>query len=307
MNFLIIGDPIAKLKSQTDTSLALVREALTREHEVHWAEIEDVVFWNGRAQVRTQKLTACAPDSLPRSEQGHNEPVEINTFDGVWIRKDPPFDQNYMSLCWLLALEEENVPMLNRPSLLLRYHEKMLPFEAVERGHLTSSEVIPTFLPLGARFKIPSDFPKGEAVNKPWLGHGGKDVTRLEKAQSVPAQTILQPLQKSVERHGDRRIFVLDGAVIGSFVRIPPTGSIISNIASGGTGLLKEMNPREKALAEKTAAFLKEIGIIFAGLDMIDEQISEINITSPTGFRTLANLNGPRLEKVYLDYAESLF
>lgn len=307
MNFLIIGDPIAKLKSQTDTSLALVREALAREHEVHWAEIEDLVFWDGRVRVRTQKLTACAPDSLPRSEQGHAEPAEINTFDGVWIRKDPPFDQNYMSLCWLLALEEENVPMINKPSLLLRYHEKMLPYEAVERGFLSKEEVIPTFLPLGARFKVPAEFPKGEAVTKPWLGHGGQGVSRLEKAQSVAPQTILQPLQKAVERHGDRRIFVLDGVVIGSFVRMPATGSIVSNLAAGGTGVAKEMNPREKALAEKAAGFLKEIGITFAGLDMIDEQISEINITSPTGFRTLHSLGGPRLEKVYLDYVETLF
>lgn len=306
MNFLIIGDPVHKLKAKTDTSLALAREALSREHEVHWAEIQDLNLWNGRVYVRTQKIVSCTEGSIPHTEAGYLEPEAINSFDGIWIRKDPPFDSNYMSLCWLLALEEANVPMLNKPSLLLRFHEKMLPLEAVERGHLTESEVIPTFLPFGARAKIPTDFPAGEAVSKPWLGHGGAGVERLAKAITVPAFTILQPLQSAVQRTGDRRVFILDGNVIGSFVRMPAAGGIISNIAAGGTAVMKEMNAREKAITERVAAFLKEIGIAFAGVDMMNEKISEINITSPTGFRTYHGVGGPRLEKFYMDYAESL-
>jgi len=305
MNFLVIADPIRNLKGKTDTSLAMVREALQRAHEVHWCSGEDLFLWEGRVFARVDKIEGCADGSLPVTDT-IKEPQSINSYDGVWIRKDPPFDQSYMSLCWLLALEENNVPMLNKPSLLLRYHEKMLPWEAVEKGFLSQDEVIPTFLPTGRRFPVPEDFPRGEAVLKPWLGHGGKDVKLIPNPQTPEPYTILQPLQKEVTRTGDRRIFILDGEVIGSFPRMPAEGSIISNLAAGGTGVMKEMTKKEAETADRLGVFLKEIGVTFAGADMIDGKISEVNITSPTGFVTYQQVGGRRLAPAYLDYAETL-
>jgi glutathione synthase len=305
MNFLVIADPIRNLKAKTDTTLAMVRDALTRAHEVHWCTSDDLYLWEGRVFARVDKIEGCAEGSLPVTDT-IKEPQSINSYDGVWIRKDPPFDQSYMSLCWLLALEENNVPMLNKPSLLLRYHEKMLPWEAVEKGFLTTDEVIPTFLPTGRRFPVPENFPRGESVLKPWLGHGGKDVKQIANPQTPEPFNILQPLQKEVTRTGDRRIFILDGEVIGSFPRMPAEGSIISNLAAGGTGVFKEMTKREAETADRLAVFLKEIGIAFAGADMIDGKISEVNITSPTGFVTYHQVGGRRLAPVYLEYAETL-
>ncbi|MGZ3712972.1 MAG: hypothetical protein ACXVBE_14505, partial [Bdellovibrionota bacterium] len=184
MIFLIIGDPIRNLKPKTDTSLALVREAQLRAHTIHWATPHDLYLWEGRVMARVEAITGCAVGSLPATET-IDEPQAINGYDGVWIRKDPPFDVSYLSLCWLLALEENNVPMLNKPSTLLRYHEKMLPWEALEKGFLRPDEVIPTFLPTGKRMNVPSNFPKGECITKPWLGHGGKDV-ELIPAPATP-------------------------------------------------------------------------------------------------------------------------
>lgn len=305
MNFLIIGDNLRSLKPTTDTSLALVREALLRAHEVHWATPEDLFLWEGRVFARVDEIKSCAENSLPSTETV-KEPQSINTYDGVWIRKDPPFDNAYLSLCWLLALEENNVPMLNKPSTLLRYHEKLLPFEAVEKGYLRPEELIPSYLPTGRRLPIPANFPKGESVTKPFLGHGGKDVTLLPSAQSPEPYHFLQPLQKEIHRTGDRRIFILDGEVIGSFVRMPPEGQIKSNIAAGGTGVMKDMNKKETEIADRLSTFLKEIGVVFAGVDMINEKISEVNITSPTGFLTYQAIGGRRLAPAYLDYAETL-
>ncbi len=304
MNFLIIGDPIRSLKPKTDSSLAMVREAIMRTHEIHWATPEDLFLWDGRLHARVDSITGCAEDSLPASETV-TEPQVINSYDGVWIRKDPPFDSAYLSLCWLLALEENNVPMLNKPSVLLRYHEKLLPFEAVEKGYLKPEELIPTFLPTGRRFPVPSDFPKGECVTKPFLGHGGKGVERIPSPQTPEPYQFLQPLQKEVTRTGDRRIFILDGEVVGSFVRMPKEGEIKSNIVAGGTGVLKDMNKKERELVDRLSIFLKEIGVVFAGVDMMNEKISEVNITSPTGFQTLRELGGGRMAATYLDLAES--
>ncbi len=304
MNFLIVGDNLRSLKPKTDTSLALAREALTRAHEIHWTTAEDLFLWEGRVFARVDTITGCAENSLPATET-IKEPQSINTYDGVWIRKDPPFDNSYLSLCWLLALEENNVPMFNKPSVLLRYHEKMIPFEALERGYLQEDEIIPSFLPTGRRFPVPEDFPRGEAVSKPWLGHGGKDVTLLPAPQSPEPYFFLQPLQKEIYRSGDRRIFILDGEVIGSFVRLPPAGEIKSNIASGGTGVMRDMSKKEKEIIMRLSVFLKEIGVVFAGVDMIHEKISEVNITSPTGFLTYAEIGGRRLAPLVLEYCEN--
>jgi glutathione synthase len=304
MNFLIVGDPLRSLKPKTDTSLALAREALSRTHEVHWTTCEDLFLWEGRVFARVESLTGCAEGSLPATETV-KEFQSVNSYDGIWIRKDPPFDSSYLSLCWLLALEENNVPILNKPSVLLRYHEKMLPFEAVEKGFLTQEELIPTFLPTGRRIPVPAAFPKGESVTKPWLGHGGKDVRLLPSPASPEPYFFLQPAQKEIHRTGDRRIFLLDGEVIGSFVRLPPEGEIKANIASGGKGVLRDMNKREKDIADRLGLFLKEAGIVFAGADMINEKISEVNITSPTGFLTLQQIGGRRLSPLVLEFCES--
>ncbi|NUM89132.1 MAG: hypothetical protein HUU37_08010, partial [Bdellovibrionales bacterium] len=171
MQFLLIADPLKNLKPATDTSLAFARDALVRGYSVHHCTGEDLFLWQGRVHARTEKILECREGGLPGTETV-KEPAAINEFDGVWIRKDPPFDQSYLNLCWLLALEENNVPMVNKPSLLLRYHEKMLPWEALERGFLSPDEVVPSFIPAGRRLPVPPDFPRGECVVKPWLGFG---------------------------------------------------------------------------------------------------------------------------------------
>jgi glutathione synthase len=305
MQFLIIGDPLRSLKAKSDTSLALVREALLRTHTVHWCTHEDLTLWDGRVLARVDEITGCAEGSLPAIETV-SETQPLNSYDGVWIRKDPPFDQSYFSLCWLLALEENNVPFVNKPSLLLRYHEKMLPLEAVEKGFLKPEEIIPTFLPTGRRLMVPAEFPKGECVTKPWLGHGGEGVRKLESPKSPEPYWFLQPFQKDVTRTGDRRIFILNGEVIGSFARIPAEGDIRANLAAGGHGVFGEMNRKEAALADRLGDFLKDLGIVFAGADMIGEKISEVNITSPTGFQTYHELGGRRLAPLYLNFCEEL-
>jgi glutathione synthase len=305
MNFLIVGDPIRDLKPKSDTSFGMIREAVMRAHTIHWCTAEDLMLWDGRVMARVEEITGCAENSHPATETV-KELQSVNSYDGVWIRKDPPFDSSYMSLCWLLSLEENNVPFLNKPSLLLRYHEKMIPLEAVEKGFLRKEEVIPTFLPTGRRFNVPSDFPKGEAVTKPWLGHGGIGVEKLESPKSPEPYHFLQPLQKEVTRTGDRRIFILNGEVIGSFARIPAEGDIRANLAAGGKAVLREMTKTEALVADRLGDFLKEVGIMFAGADMIGEKISEVNITSPTGFQALNELGGRRLAPLYVTFAEEL-
>ena len=172
MKFLIISDPTEGLIADSDTALSMLREGLARGHEVYWATETDLWLADNRVQVSATAVLSCEEKALPELATTSEE-LPITSFNGVWIRKDPPFDQNYVALCWLLALEEKNVSMLNAPSLLLRYHEKMLPFEALQADFLTAEDLIPSYLETGEERRIPPSFPEGAVISKPWLGHGG--------------------------------------------------------------------------------------------------------------------------------------
>jgi len=313
MRFLIIADPIEKLIAASDTGLSVLREALARNHTVYWATSQDLQLYQNSLLVRTSRVSRCEPAKLPEL-QPQEEGVRIDSFDGVWIRKDPPFDPDYLSLCWLLALEEEKVPMLNPPSRLLRYHEKMLPFEALQQGFITEQEMIPTYLVSGEEHTIPNDFPAGPIISKPWFGYAGRDIEKWNSIQDAldsaygPAEhyTLFQSFLARVTETGDRRVFFIDGEYCGDVLRLPQQGSILANLAQGGIAELRDMTAQEKDLTKRVGHFLKSIGILIAGADYIDGRLTEINITAPTGFEALATLGQANPSVQYLDLAEAL-
>ena len=315
MKFLIVADPIETLTPATDTGLSLLREALKRGHEVAWATIHDCMIWETHPAVQAQLIHSCEKSELPKDR---SEPIRclLTDFDGIWIRKDPPFDENYVSLCWLLALVEKKVPIINPASVLLRYHEKLLPLEAIQNGYIESDEIIPTYIVTPTNTPAIENLPERSWVSKPWLGHAGGGIQRwestgeLKTALNDPSQfpaenrIILQPFLQEIATEGDRRIYFLDGRHAADFVRIPKKGDFISNIAYGGTGIIKPRNARETILIKKLEKFLQAVRIQIAGVDMINGRVSEINITAPTGFQKLIQLGGPDLNPVYLNMAE---
>ncbi len=313
MKFLIISDPTEGLIADSDTALSMLREGLARGHEVYWATETDLWLADNRVQVSATAVLSCEEKALPELATTSEE-LPITSFNGVWIRKDPPFDQNYVALCWLLALEEKNVSMLNAPSLLLRYHEKMLPFEALQADFLTAEDLIPSYLETGEERRIPPSFPEGAVISKPWLGHGGRDVElwpNLQEAFDSPLHglepyTIYQHFVPNIQECGDRRVIFINGEYCGDFVRIPQEGSIRANLAQGAEAVARPMNPKEERLTQKVGNFLKDIGIHIAGADYIDGRLTEINITAPTGFEPMAALGQENPRQKFLDLAESL-
>jgi glutathione synthase len=310
LKFLIVADSLEHLHPLTDTSLAIARETFARKHGVWWATGADLYMENGKVRVHARRCVSLDPDVVP--VLGDVEERAVRDFSAVWIRKDPPFDTSYVSLCWLLSLEEKNTCMLNPPSLLLRYHEKLVPFEAVAAGFLKKSETVPTHIGdsgSARAFLQAGDF--DPAVRKPFLGFAGADVKKFswKAGDALPKQEALeltQPFLAEISKVGDRRILFLGGQIIGDFVRLPKAGEIVSNIARGGTGHLVPMNARQKAVAQRLGKFLKKVGIVFAGADMIGHLISEVNITSPTGLRTFQSVGGPDLTPKIVSYVERL-
>ena len=309
MKILFLADPISHLKPLSDSTLCLVREAL-KECQVYWGNATDVEYQNGRVTVNSSKVVECQKDVLPRLEASGCS--EIRGMDAVLIRKDPPFDNQYVRLCWLLSLVEKNVWMMNRPSLLIRYHEKLIPLEAHANGFLRDEDLIPTHI---GSFESAQSFVKenkfDHVVIKPFLGFAGGGIA-LESKESFlqmnslddAADAIVQPYFSEVTKSGDRRVFFLEGNLLAHFVRMPRKGGFVSNLAQGGSAQKVPLSAMETEVLEKLGKFLKSVGIVFAGADVIDGRISEVNITSPTGLRSLEALEGNDYSKVVIDFVK---
>jgi glutathione synthase len=289
VKLLFVADPLDKLNPAGDSSLVMARAALRRGHEVFWATGSDLTYALDGCLVQASRLQTAAEPA---------KTLRVRDFQGIFIRKDPPFDASYVRLCWLLALEEKRVVQFNPASLLLRYHEKLMPLEGLAQGFFEPSDLIPTFI--GARAEALDYFGAkrvDQVVTKPFLGYAGKDVElqdleAFRQSATTDPDRVLQPFAAEVRTKGDRRVLFLDGNVLGHFVRLPPKGGFISNLAQGGTAKATPLPPEEVKLAEKVGRFLKAAGIVFAGADFIGSHVSEINITSPTGLKALEALHG---------------
>lgn len=300
MRLLFIADPVFKLNPAGDSSLVMAREAMGRGDKVFWATPPDLAY--ARNHVLVQAADATGVDPRGSLLLGAPRKVPLTDMDAVFIRKDPPFDTRYMHLCWLLCFEEGRVFMMNRPSLLLRYHEKIVPLEAFHQGYLREEDLIPTFLSALPEAK---DYVKrhgiSEVVTKPFLGYGGRGVERHgtdaflrgdAMSLGISHEDFIQPFQPEIHERGDRRVFFLDGEVIGHFARFPAEGDFISNLAQGGRAERGTLTVAETEVLQRLGKFLKATGIVLAGADLIGNRISEVNITSPTGLKNLESLEG---------------
>lgn len=298
MKILFIADPFSKLKPHGDTTLALLRQALKIKFECYWTTDEQVEFENKSVWVTADKVESCEEEGLPITSEGDR--IEISKFKYAFIRKDPPFNAGYVRLCWILALAEKKTIFVNFPSLLLRYHEKLVPLEALAHGYLTEKDIIPTHV---GSYETAKLFVKKlgakDLILKPFLGFGGRDIIRLTASDFLQGRTshsdlIVQPFQTAVSQ-GDHRVFFINGKNMGSIARIPKLGHFVSNLAAGGTAKAVALTKSQKKVMEKTGKFLKSQKIFFAGADLIGDLVSEVNITSPTGFVAHKELFGDDL------------
>jgi glutathione synthase len=314
LKVFFVADPTEKLNPSSDSSLVLLRESLKRGYRAFWVTDDEVEYVNGKVILRSRRCLSCPEGGLP--VLGDTEVISADSFDVGFIRKDPPFNEDYVRLCWILSLCEKKVFYINKPSLLVRYHEKLLPFEAHSQGYLKLSDLIPTHLgsgPSAAAFvqKLQTD----SVISKPFLGHGGKNISQIEKKEfiknslSQPQKwqgVVVQPFLDEVLTE-DRRLIYFSGKLVGQFVRIPPKGGFIANLAQGGTAETKELTRSQKNVAERVGIFLKKANILFAGVDLIGSKVSEINITSPTGFLAYRKLTGEDLSSLLLSTIERNF
>jgi len=310
---LFVVDPIERLRPSKDSSVALMQAAQRAGLEVWVCTIADL---SARADdapgaaghralgwVRPLTLAPMAceggqwqvPD--PWFRAGEAQLLPLDRFGWVWMRKDPPVDEAYLYASQLLDLASaRGVRVLNRPDSLRSHNEKLsaLRFSSLMAPSLVSSRVdqLAAFV---------ADH--GEVVLKPLGGRAGQGVVfaaagtpglralleLVTNQQQLPV--MVQAFLKGVEA-GDKRILLVDGEPLGAVNRLPLAGDFRSNLAVGGVPKACDLSERERQICGELAPWLRQEGLFFVGIDVIDGHLSEINVTSPTGIREVERLAG---------------
>jgi len=295
MNLLFILDPLEHLKSEKDTSLAIMREAEKRGHALYIAMQHDLYLRGDQAHVKAQLLRFNAASyTLGDVSEYKLNGYSQTHFDAIIMRKDPPFDNEYLYSTYLLEIvANHGVKVFNNPSAIRSWNEKLsvtrFPQFAPEFLVTANNDLIREFL------KTHQDI-----VVKPLDGMGGSSIFRLTLSDpniSVILETITRFGQQTVMAQkylpqilqGDKRIIVIDGEPLPyALARIPKAGETRGNLAAGGTGVAQLLSARDLEIATTVGKVLKQEGLFLVGLDVIGDSLTEINVTSPTGMVEIA-------------------
>ena len=308
MKLLFILDPLESLKSHKDTSLAIMREVSERGHVLYVCEQHDVFLRNESVKVNAKKFQF----ENTVNWYALNEPEEVlpQHFDAILMRKDPPFDNEYLYSTYLLELAvQQGARVINNPSAVRSWNEKLsiakFPQFAPEFLVTSRNDLIREFLATHQ-----------DIVVKPLDGMGGSGVFRLTQAdpnigviletitrfetQTVMAQRYLPEIQQ-----GDKRIIVINGEPLPyALARIPKAGETRGNLAAGGTGIAQPLTQRDLEIATTIGKTLKQEGLFLVGLDVIGEYLTEINVTSPTGMVEIAAQTSCKPAQVFMQALE---
>ena len=291
-------DPIEKINIAGDSTFALLLEAQARGHQLFY-------YTPDRLGQRGRDVVASMQPLQVRDVVGDHatlgEPVlkNLEEMDVILLRQDPPFDLAYITSTHMLERVHPKVLVVNDPASVRNAPEKLF---VMNYPHLMPATLITRDKALIEAFRAEH----GDVVMKPLHGHGGSAVFKI--AQKDPnfgslfdmfSVTFREPwvVQKFLPAvsKGDKRIILVDGVAKGAVNRVPAEDDIRSNMVRGGAAAATDLTAREREICETIGPELKKRGLIFVGIDVIDGNLTEINVTSPTGVRAIKRLGGPDL------------
>ncbi len=306
MKLAFVVDPLARLKAYKDSSIAMMREAARRGHEVHALQAGSMYVDGGAVMAPVARL-AVFPDDAAWYRVEEERDLALERFDCVLMRKDPPFDQEYYYATLLLErVQAAGTRVVNDPRALRDWNEKL----AILR--------FPDFAPATL---VASDMERVQAfiaqhqdvILKKLDGMGGTMIFRVTAADPnrnaiVEAITDMGERTVMAQRYvpeitqGDKRVLVIAGKPFPyCLARIPKAGETRGNLAAGGTGVARPITERDREIAGKVGAELAKAGIVFAGLDVIGDWLTEVNVTSPTCIVEIAEQTGEDASRVLMD------
>jgi glutathione synthase len=305
----IVMDPIKDVKIHKDSSFAMLLEAQSRGWELYYMEMKDLYLEDGRSFASSRKLTVQRVEgNFYQLEESVDHPLA--DLDAVLMRKDPPFDTEFVYATYLLErAEDEGCLIVNKPQSLRDANEKL--FTA------WFSEFTPTTLVTRSSNKIRAFHRKHkDVILKPLDGMGGASIFRI-KEKDANLGVIIETLTEHETRYcmaqafipdikdGDKRILIVDGEPMPySLARIPAKGETRGNLAAGGRGVAQPLSKSDWHIANSIGPKLKEKGLIFVGLDVIGDRVTEINVTSPTCIQEIDNAYGTNIAGKLMDAIE---
>lgn len=307
LNVAVQMDPIARINVKGDSTFALLLEAQKRGHGLSYYTPDKLSMVGDEIVAPVQLLTV-------RDEPGNHftlgEPRRemLNGFDVVLLRQDPPFDLAYITSTHLLERIHPKTLVVNDPASVRNAPEKLFV--------MNFPQLMPPTLISRDLDEINAFRDKyGAVVMKPLHGYGGAAVFRVMPQDmnfgslfDMFAVTFREPwvIQQFIPevKHGDKRIILVNGEFAGAVNRVPAADDLRSNMVRGGAAQETELTPREREICATVGPALRECGLLFVGIDVINGNLTEINVTSPTGIRAIARLGGPDVAAKIWDVIE---
>jgi len=308
VKLLFVLDPLEALKAYKDTSVALMRAAQARGHQVFSCQQTDL-HWNNRVLARAGRL------SLTDNDEDWYRPhppaqAELAAFDAVLMRKDPPFDLEYMTSTWLLSqAERDGARVFNRPAAIRDQNEKLGILEFPQF-------VAPTLVTRDPDAVHAFIDEHRDTILKRLDGMGGESIFRVrvdDPNRNVIVETMVQDGARSIMaqrylpaiKDGDKRILLIDGKPVPhALARIAKLGESRANLAAGGRGVAQPLTAHDRKIAEALGPALAARGLLLVGLDVIGEHLTEINVTSPTCAREIQDQTGFDVAGAFMDSLE---
>ncbi|MCQ0970600.1 glutathione synthase [Paracoccus sp. TK19116] len=295
LNVALQMDPLERVSITGDSTFRIGLEAQARGHRLFEYPVDRLVYDEGRIKATGRSVTL-------RREQGNHvtfgEEVEVDLaeFDVVWLRQDPPFDMGYVTSTHLLERLTPDVLVVNDPFWVRNAPEKLMVLDFPD---LTPPTLIAREPAAIRRFRERH----GDIIVKPLYGNGGAGVfhlrpddpnlsSLLETFAGINREPMIAQKYLPAVVNGDKRIILVDGEPVGAINRVPAKGEARSNMHVGGRAEKVGLTAREREICDRIGPVLREKGLIFTGIDVIDGWLTEINVTSPTGIQELERFDG---------------
>ena len=304
----IVMDPISQVNVKKDSSMAMMLEAQTRGYEIYYMEMQDLYLDQGESRAQTQRVRVFN-DPEHWYELSDPQDIAISELDAVLMRKDPPFDTEYIYATYMLERAElDGTLIVNKPQSLRDCNEKLFTAWFSE---LTARTLVTRDCERIRKFHQEHK----DVIIKPLDGMGGSSIFHI-KPNDANIGVILETLTAHGSQYamvqeympeikdGDKRILIVDGEPMPyCLARIPAQGETRGNLAAGGRGEARPLTASDKYIAETIAPELKKRGLIFVGLDVIGDKVTEINVTSPTCIREIEaaypiNISGKLMDAI---------
>ncbi|MBY4731776.1 glutathione synthase [Cupriavidus pauculus] len=309
MRILFITDPLETFKTYKDSTYAMMTEAAARGHELYFC-LQSQLSLSANVVEAVVRPLDLVDDGKDWFRLGEAALTPLATFDAVLMRKDPPFDMEYVTSTWLLELaEKQGARVFNKPQAIRDHSEKLAIGQFPQF-------ITPTLVTRDSGRIRAFHAEHHDIIVKPLDGMGGMGIFRVgpdgmnlgsivETLSDNGARTLMIQRYIPAIKDGDKRILLIGGKPVPySLARIPQGSEIRGNLAAGGIGRAQELSARDREIAETLAPGLWKQGLLLVGLDVIGDYLTEVNVTSPTCFQEIAQQTGFNVAGMFIDALE---